>query len=706
MSYRSNDPTLHQDQTNRISWINRLGTRFLISLILVLLATFAVSQYLLFSKEKESIYQEEVERAAFMADGLSRSLQTLMLSGNASYAVDWLARISESPELLTAQVIRKDQNEAFLDGKTIEQVNRHLDTDAFNRPLHPSRSIPDIDQDAFAKAVNGQSSSLMDESQGTLTFLLPINSDEACLNCHAYDSSQVRGVLRITTSVAHAQQRIVQARSDMIFYGMSVSFVIGLLLYLFIRRQILSPLELITEATATIAAGNLDSKVDMRCKTEIGKLGESFNRMTVALKNSTVSREYFETIMNSMGEMLFVTDMEQRIRFTNPVTQATLGYTLQELAGKQLNELIKSGIELTPEEESELAIAGEIKSIEREFIHKSGHIVPVLITVTMMHQADGKAYQIIHAGRDITRLKRAEHELRLAAKVMECDASAILVCDAQANIVLVNPAFCDITGYSREEVIGQNPRLLSSGKQPPDFYRTMWGQLLEHGVWAGEIWNRRKNGEIYPEWLSITAVRNSAGNVTNFVSIFSDISRQKEVEQKLSHMAHHDQLTGLPNRTLFSDRLEHALAHAGRDKHKVGLMFIDIDGFKAVNDNHGHDIGDALLCEIARSLKALVRDADTVARVGGDEFVIVLENLLHVEDMVQVAEKILEHFSIPTMAAGIACDIGCSIGIAVGPDDSSDADDLVKKADTAMYLAKTSGKQQYRIHSRDCMKQQ
>lgn len=689
--------------TSRISWLNRLSSRFQLTLIVVLLVTFASSQYLLFNKQQASIYQEEIERASFMADGLSNSLQTLMLTGNASYAVDWLDRISRSPELLSAQVIRKDQSEAFLDGKTLDAVNRHLASELFTRPIEASRKVTDIDTNAFAKASAGEQISNLDEANGRLTFLLPIKSGDECMSCHGYDASNIRGVLRITTSVSHAQQRIEQALHDTIFFGLSVAFVIGLLLSLFIRRQILTPLEQITEAAANIANGDLESRVHMYSKTEIGRLGESFNHMTDALKSSTVSREYFETIMSSMGEMLFVTDLEQHIKLANPCVLTTLGYEIDELKGKDLNSLIKGEMELTKEETVRLSQAGKIKSIERQFYHKDGYEIPVLITVTTMQHGDNEAYLIVHAGRDISEQKHAEKELRLAAKVMECDSNAILICDENADIVLVNPAFCEITGYSKEEVIGKNPRILSSGKQTPEFYKNMWNSLHQNGMWEGEIWNRRKTGSIYPERLSITVVRNKSGKITNFVSLFTDITEQKNVEQRLSHLAHHDPLTGLPNRTLFTDRLEHALAHAGRDKHKVGLMFIDIDGFKGINDNHGHDVGDALLCEIANSLSELVRDADTVARVGGDEFVIILENLSQLEDMILVAEKILKRFSAPTMAAGIACDIGCSIGIATGPDDSGNADELVKMADTAMYLAKTSGKQQYRIYSRDCI---
>lgn len=639
-----------------------------------------------------------------MADGLSRSLQTLMLSGNAEYAIDWLRRTSESPELLTIQVIRKDMKEAFLDGQTLNEVNHYLGNELFSRPLSPARHVPDISHDAFTSVINGHTFHELNESAGRLTFLLPIQSGDECMSCHGYDDSNIRGVLRISTSVSHAQQRIDHALQDTIFYGFTVAFIIGLLLFLFIRKQILSPIELITDATSAISAGDMETRIDISSHTEIGRLGESFNTMTDALKSSTVSKSYFETIMSSMGEMLFVTDLDHRIQFSNSTVQTTLGYSLDELIDKPLDELIKGGSELTEEEKMNLSEMGELKSIERELFHKSGDKVPVLITVTLMRHGDEKeAYQVIHAGRDITRQKRTERDLRLAAKVMESDSNAILICDDQATIVLVNPAFCDITGYSREEVIGKNPRILSSGRQPPEFYKKMWDELHSNGMWSGEIWNRRKNGEIYPESLSITVVRNVDGEITNYVSIFTDISEQKIIEQKLSHMAHHDQLTGLPNRTLFTDRLEHALAHATRAQYKVGLLFIDIDGFKPINDDYGHDVGDALLCEIANTFSALIRDADTVARVGGDEFVIILENLYKQEAAIQVAEKVLSAFDQPIIAADTACHVGCSIGIAIALDDTRDADELVKKADTAMYLAKSSGKQQYRLYNRDCV---
>ena len=663
-----------------------------------------MGQFLLLNKQQQDIYAEEVDRAAFMADGLKHSLQTLMLSGQASYATDWLDRLITNPELKQVQVIRVDQHEAFKDTKTIKQVNHYLQSNQFERTSKPAQKVIDIDSSAFSKAIQGEASSILDEEAGELTFLLPVRAQQACTACHGYDASTVRGVLRITTSITHAQERLAQARNNTLLYGLLTLLIVGLMLNIFMRRQILKPLEQVTLATSEIAHGHLDNKITISSQDEIGRLTSSFNHMTSELKRITVTREYFEDIMSSMGEMVFVTDAKQRIQFANSAVLATLGYNQQDIEGKQLHTLIKGDIELTDEELEKLLNSGEIKSIEREFIHHAGHTIPVLITVTMMRHAKNHSYQIVHAGRDITRLKRAEHELRLAAKVMDCDSSAILVCDAESNILLVNPAFCEITGYSREEVIGNNPRLLSSGKQPPEFYRNMWNALLKDGMWSGEIWNRRKNGEIYPEWLAITAVRNDAGETTNFVSIFTDISRQKEIEQELSHLAHHDQLTGLPNRTLFTDRLEHALEHAARKTHKVGLMFIDIDGFKAINDEHGHDVGDALLRTIAGTLSQQLRDADTVARIGGDEFVIILESISRVEDIIQVAEKTLAGFNTPTMAAGISCDIGCSIGIAIAPDDSCDVDELLRKSDTAMYLAKTEGKQQYRIYSRDCIK--
>lgn len=601
--------------SGKVLWINRLNTRLLLTVVALLLLTLSVSQYLLLIQQEKSILKEEAERAEFMANGLLSSLQTLMLSGEATYAQDWLERLSGNPEILKLQIIRTDGAEAFQDLSTTHKVNAYLETDQFNRSALPARAITDLTASNFKAATGGKSSFMLDEEKNNLTFLLPIVRGEECTGCHGYDSNPVGGVLRITTDISKAQTRIHEVRKNSVTYGLIITIIIGLLLYLSIRRQVLSPLEELNTATSRITAGDFENRIDVRQKNELGMLEESFNQMTENLLNTTISKNYVESIMSSLGEMLFVTDSDKKIISANPAAVRTLGYSKDELIGMHINTVSENSNILALNNGDSIGKDEEARSIECNFRKKSGELFPVLVTLSQLDNREKLGCGIVFACRDITHQKHAEHELLLASKVMENDSNAILICDATGTILLVNPAFSDITGYSREEAVGNTPKILSSGRQSKEFYKEMWHDILVNNCWKGEIWNRRKNGEIYPESLSITTLRDEAGEVTNFVSIFTDITTQKDIEEKLVHMAHHDGLTGLPNRVLFIDRLEHALEHNRRGKQQVALMFIDIDGFKMINDTHGHDIGDGLLISIAKGISSEVREADTVARV-------------------------------------------------------------------------------------------
>jgi diguanylate cyclase (GGDEF)-like protein/PAS domain S-box-containing protein len=298
-------------------------------------------------------------------------------------------------------------------------------------------------------------------------------------------------------------------------------------------------------------------------------------------------------------------------------------------------------------------------------------------------------------------LAASNHNLRLAEKVYETTFEGILITDANSVIESVNPAFTKITGYRAQEVIGRKPSILSSGRHPAEFYQSMWADLLQRGYWQGEVWNRRKNGEIYPEWLSISAVKDSLGKVTNYVAIFSDITERKAAEEHVRHLAHHDPLTGLPNRILFMERVGHAIAHAHRAKRVTAVMFLDLDRFKIINDTLGHTLGDQLLQVVSKRLVSCVREDDTVARLGGDEFTIVLEDVADAGDIGSVAEKIIRMLSQPMTLEGHEIFVTTSIGIAIYPDDGDTADTLIKHADAAMYRAKDKGRNNYQFFTAD-----
>ena len=291
--------------------------------------------------------------------------------------------------------------------------------------------------------------------------------------------------------------------------------------------------------------------------------------------------------------------------------------------------------------------------------------------------------------------KQAEGELRLAAKVFENTAEAVLITDRNNRIVAINRAYSEISGYTEEEALGKNPSILQSGRHDTNFYKDMWNTLVNEGTWQGEIWNRRKDGETWPNWLTISVVDDEDTGERHYVAVFADISVIKDSQAQIEYMASHDPLTELPNRALLMDRLNHAMERGRRDKGRPGLLFIDLDRFKNVNDTLGHPIGDDLLVEVANRLNKLVRKEDTVARLGGDEFVVLIEDPSGPEALEKVASKILDKLSRPMLVAGHELILTTSIGVAMYPNDGEDTTTLVKNADAAMYEAKNKGKNRF-----------
>lgn len=304
----------------------------------------------------------------------------------------------------------------------------------------------------------------------------------------------------------------------------------------------------------------------------------------------------------------------------------------------------------------------------------------------------GNPVALILEAEDVSATKFAEEQLRITARVFDQAGEAIVVTDAEGVIQTTNKAFVAITGYSTEESVGkQVGRLLKSGRHSKDFYVAMWGSLRDKGFWQGEIWNRRKNGEVFPEWLTINRVDGSDGRIEHFVSVFSDISDIKNAQRKAEYLAAHDVLTGLPNRTLFQDRLRHGLAQARRKKERLALMFIDLDNFKDINDTLGHDFGDDLLRQAANRLQQVMRDVDTVARLGGDEFTAILSEC-DAEAAGRISRRIVDELAASFDIQGRQLFVSASVGVAFFPEDGQDSNALVKAADTAMYRAKELGR--------------
>ena len=313
--------------------------------------------------------------------------------------------------------------------------------------------------------------------------------------------------------------------------------------------------------------------------------------------------------------------------------------------------------------------------------------------------ASESAYVILI--RDITESKFNEDKLRQAAAVFENTRDGVMTVDTNLRIIHINQAFTDITGYTEEEALGKPSSLLRSGRHDAKFYKAMWHSIETTGHWQGEIWNRRKNNEVYPELLSISAVTDNSGHITNYVGVFADISKLKASEIQLDFLAHHDPLTGLPNRLLLVSHLEHAIKVAQRENSILAVLVLDLDRFKEVNDVFGHLAGDELLQQVAQRLMSRLRAADTVCRLGGDEFVILLESITQIEDAALVANDIIMTLSEPwQLSKDIEVGIGASVGIALYPEHNHQAEQLLQQADTALYQAKSEGRGCFKYFSK------
>jgi len=344
-------------------------------------------------------------------------------------------------------------------------------------------------------------------------------------------------------------------------------------------------------------------------------------------------------------------------------------------------------------------IKGEISefSMEKRYFHKLGHIVWVNLTVSTTWSPGEPALQHIAVVEDISQRRAEQQKLRLSAKVFSNAMEGIVVTEADGTIVDVNQAFCQLTGYTREEVLGQNPRVLKSEQQNTAFYIDMWQQLQQTGRWRGELWNRKKNGDEYAELLTISAINDAQNNATHYVGLFSDITESKQQQLKLEHIAHFDSLTGVANRILLQDRLRQAVLHHQRTGKVLAVCYLDLDGFKLINDTLGHEAGDELLKKITHRMIATVRSDDTVARVGGDEFVLLLGEFDSPYEYELLLHRLLSAIAQPMKIMGEKVEVSASMGVTFYPGDCADDDLLLRHADQAMYIAKTSGKGRYHI---------
>ena len=412
---------------------------------------------------------------------------------------------------------------------------------------------------------------------------------------------------------------------------------------------------------------------------------------------------YLQQILDTSSVAIFLVDMSGRITQANKRMADMFGWPLEALEQMEYVALVHPSERDTGRQKMRALLDSAVPAVEVERRYWRadhtefwGHL-----TGQRFHDASGRERGLIGVIADITKRRQAEEALRIAATAFESQ-EGMFVADAAAVILRVNKAFTEITGYAADEAVGKDPRLLKSGQHDAVFYAAMWGSIARTGSWQGEIWNWRKSGEIRPDWLTITAVKNAAGQVSNYVATLMDISSRKTAENEIQNLAFFDPLTRLPNRRLLMDRLEQALAAGARHFRPGALLFVDLDDFKTLNDTLGHDKGDLLLQQAAERLASCTREGDTVARLGGDEFVVLLENLSEnatdaATQAETVGEKILVALSQTYQLAGYEHHSTASIGVTLFGEQQETMDEPMKRADLAMYQAKAAGRNTLRF---------
>jgi len=409
----------------------------------------------------------------------------------------------------------------------------------------------------------------------------------------------------------------------------------------------------------------------------------------------------FITLLDNTTDLIYYKDRESRFQFCSQTLAKVTGHEKwQDMIGKNDYEVFPIDVARTYHEE-EVDIFQQGTSLLNKvdpYYNEEGKQRWISTNKWPIFDDDKETViGLFGIRRDVTAKYENEQKTKLAASVFTYARESIVITDADGTMLDVNDTFSRTLGYSREEVIGRNSRMLQSGKQPPEFYVDMWQALVGEGYWSGEVWNRRKSGEIYAEMKTISAIRDENDNITHYVSLGSDITQMKEHQKQLEHIAHYDLLTNLPNRSLLADRLSQAMLQCSRNNNLLAVVFLDLDSFKGVNDRYGHDVGDELLIVLSRRMKKALRKGDSLARIGGDEFVAVLTGLENIKDCEPVLERLLLAASCSTTIGEVSLSVSASIGVTFYPHDNVTADLLMRHADKAMYKAKELGKNRYHV---------
>ncbi len=575
-------------------------------------------------------------------------------------------------------------------------------------PIRPANRADPWETEAlksFEKEKIQEKIDLVDSPSGPVhRYMSPLLVKEPCLKCHSIQGYKL-GEIRGGISISMPAEKLLSVRERQRLHAVITHLVgfalVGSMLHIvgwrsrryFIQLQRISDSQeqLIAQRTRELSDSNasLTEEVAERRRNE-NRIAESEAR--------------YRSVIEAGQDAIFIIEAEGfSIAFANEKASKILGQPVERILGMTATDFIHPDDRSSVQERLARRARGDaLPSSSRIRFVRPGltgyRIAEVYISPIALSWDSTRQWVV--AAQDITDQLSTERELQIAAAVMENAAEAIIVTDTANRIIQANPAFTAITGYRPSEVIGQDPKILASGRHDHVFFEAMWKALRDHGRWEGEIWNRRKDGTVYPQWLSITTIKEGAlESGGRHVATFIDISQRKEAEELLRHKATSDPLTDLPNRALFYDRLQMALTQARRYETQFALLYLDLDHFKEVNDTLGHAAGDDLLVECARRLSMAIRDSDTVARLGGDEFAVILPKISGQLEAEDVAQRIVMELARPFKLDAGDARVSASVGVAIYPEHGEDMEHLKRHADMALYAVKEGGRNAYRVFS-------
>lgn len=539
---------------------------------------------------------------------------------------------------------------------------------------------------------------------------------------HMHDSASIdralqesQHLLRHTEALMDALTLEAEQLHASALRGAYLLFLLDLLVlglgFLVFRRRLLCPIQSLAWQGREQAAGNYAARSRIQGGDELAALGQVLNdssahmaRLLAHLRNEhralAQAKALFDGLTKNTLAAIYTLDKKLRITYANAVFGRITGHDPHILSqGYPLERLFppKAFVAVRRSIEARLENPSLDSHYESSLRHKDGHLIDIEVFGSST-DVEGQRV-IIGILLDITERKRSEALSRRAALVYKHTSEAMVIATPEARVLDINPAFTAVTGYTRADIIGQKVSRLSSGRHDKAFYAALWHSLLEHGHWRGDIHNRRKNGEEYIEHLSINALRGPDGSVEAYVGLFSDVTRRRQDEAAIWHQAHFDYLTQLPNRKMFQDALQHSIRLSHGSGKRLALLFLDLDLFKAINDTYGHDMGDTLLKHVAQRLRASVRDRDAVARMGGDEFTVIIRELGDHGNLDIICRNILHALGQPYHVGDDILRVTVSIGVSLFPDHGEDDDSLLRHADIAMYAAKSKGRNQYHVFS-------